>query len=803
MTARGVITLCVLGGALALGPIGLAHAQNQDDAVRTLLAAGASPRNPGDAWDCADGQEVLRRIGEARSRAWLGLAIPSVSRVSVLADTQPVLDDALMVLYVAGHAERLIEGWLDGGAGAPGDEAMLDRLAIVYEGELPLLRARACVSAAQALRADDGRAADLLCASALAILRDGDADDGVARVLTGHALRVSGDANGAIRAYRDALGAVDVTDGTWETHLLYGETLAGLALATEDAAEAGDVPERLLATLGASEAHRRDEVRVMLLDARFGLALRRGGDAADASGAHAEAYARAIASGDIRMRRLLRPSMAGIGAILGGARARAEAPATVLLAMYEHDPARTDAPELLLAAYERAEDGWPDEPDVWEDVARTFGRVAIADGMEALYGIEEKGFGGRGLASRGVGALLDVLERRERHSGDALDISMLDGALGIGAMGEEDLRRFERALRDRIRAHAEGPRSDWTAARRAMLGVLATRVDTDDPRRVFDDTRRVVERGDHLLERHDAMLIMTRLLRTRALEDALRADVARGVLALAPAPDDTFEDGVSRGLRPLSHLMAANAALVLGDGAVALTELDAGDAIVGEGAPPCWRSSHRLRAHAHVLLGDLAAATQSLRRALDLGEGPRALPGSVFTPDAARADALTRAFLADLGEPDHRLVIEARYARVRASLAGDSVYAGRTRDAALLVAAGEAEAALGVLDGLERETPVSSIVRAEALLALGDDASAFSALRSVVAALEDAADTRGTRPYWHAWTRMLEILERQNSDGSRTEEIVRTVRRLRALAGWGAHADCTERIDALAERVGG
>ena len=94
----------------------------------------------------------------------------------------------------------------------------------------------------------------------------------------------------------------------------------------------------------------------------------------------------------------------------------------------------------------------------------------------------------------------------------------------------------------------------------------------------------------------------------------------------------------------------------------------------------------------------------------------------------------------------------------------------------------------------------ASLLGAEAMLRLGDDAGAFAALRGVVA--RTPAEDRSARSYWHASMRMLEILVRQNADGSRREAIAREVRRLRLQPSWGTHTDLSERIERIGLRVG-
>lgn len=92
-----------------------------------------------------------------------------------------------------------------------------------------------------------------------------------------------------------------------------------------------------------------------------------------------------------------------------------------------------------------------------------------------------------------------------------------------------------------------------------------------------------------------------------------------------------------------------------------------------------------------------------------------------------------------------------------------------------------------------------SIIGAEAALRTGNDAEAFGTFRTIVAST--APEDRSGRAYWHASMRMLEILSRQNADGSRTPAIAREIRRLRLQPSWRAHPDICQRIDAIASVV--
>ncbi len=92
-----------------------------------------------------------------------------------------------------------------------------------------------------------------------------------------------------------------------------------------------------------------------------------------------------------------------------------------------------------------------------------------------------------------------------------------------------------------------------------------------------------------------------------------------------------------------------------------------------------------------------------------------------------------------------------------------------------------------------------SIIGAEAAMRSDDDAKAFGTYRDLVATTP--VEDRGTRAYWHASMRMLEILARQNADGSRTPAIAREIRRLKLQPSWGAHEDIRARIERLTSEL--
>jgi len=93
----------------------------------------------------------------------------------------------------------------------------------------------------------------------------------------------------------------------------------------------------------------------------------------------------------------------------------------------------------------------------------------------------------------------------------------------------------------------------------------------------------------------------------------------------------------------------------------------------------------------------------------------------------------------------------------------------------------------------------AAIIDAEAALRMSDDESAFAILRGLVQ--RTPVEDRGSRAYWHASMRMLEILARQNSDGTRTQAIAREIRRLKLQPSWGAHDDIAAAISSVASTL--
>lgn len=118
---------------------------------------------------------------------------------------------------------------------------------------------------------------------------------------------------------------------------------------------------------------------------------------------------------------------------------------------------------------------------------------------------------------------------------------------------------------------------------------------------------------------------------------------------------------------------------------------------------------------------------------------------------------------------------------------------------ALLLSGSSAEAAV-MFENLSRARPDVPEYRrgsAEAHLAGGDDQQAFARFREIVASV----DNESSADLWFAWTRMLEILARNNDDGRRTAEIRREIARLRTLQSALERPECLARLRAIEDAL--
>lgn len=282
------------------------------------------------------------------------------------------------------------------------------------------------------------------------------------------------------------------------------------------------------------------------------------------------------------------------------------------------------------------------------------------------------------------------------------------------------------------------------------------------------------------------------------------AEAARSFIeAVIRTPEGQADDSMQQALRSTTAF-AAEALLLLNrpnDGWGLISSLP--------GATPTQESNARVaRAAVHVLaeLGGMGEARQWMDRLCDISPewarwtlaemSDRAwnqIEGDVLGFPADHTIDPSR----DAAVPVLRLVEDMAHCR---SLAESDMY--KKRLAWALVLSGDGDQAATLFDSMMQSGGRQiDLLRGlgEAKLASGDDAGAFTAFREVATLLE--AQPHKDRNYWHAWTRMLQILARQNADGSRSDTIMREARRLKALGDDATARSYLQRIDQLATAV--
>lgn len=133
----------------------------------------------------------------------------------------------------------------------------------------------------------------------------------------------------------------------------------------------------------------------------------------------------------------------------------------------------------------------------------------------------------------------------------------------------------------------------------------------------------------------------------------------------------------------------------------------------------------------------------------------------------------------------------------------DQAIMHRARLAWSLLLGGNAAEAASVFQAAHAADPASAGLRrglGESLLGLGDEAGAFTAFSAVAQAFEARQDF--SRDYWHAWTRMLEILSRRPRSPDEDARLRREIARLRSLDAALQQPDCMVRIKAVESAIG-
>ncbi|HVZ94749.1 MAG TPA: hypothetical protein VG797_09585 [Phycisphaerales bacterium] len=325
------------------------------------------------------------------------------------------------------------------------------------------------------------------------------------------------------------------------------------------------------------------------------------------------------------------------------------------------------------------------------------------------------------------------------------------------------------------------------------------------------------------------------LIHSPSLSALARLDLARGWMQLAsmyPGHEEAFTDQELDGTQAMKNARSQ-----------AWTAWRAAEQAPPDEAPALLRKAAALEASAFLQLSDPKQAWERLAAIpsfdlsaeenndlLAVGARTLAVRGDVdharewvsrletLSPESARAamamisrDAwfkitpLVAGFAADTN-PDRVPPEPVAVLRFATNWEGWSTDAERReqdrRLAWALVLTGDADNAAKMFHKLiDDSAPTPDLLRglAEADLRAGRDEPAFAGLKRLAADLEAKRDF--SRDYWHAWTRMIEILNRQNADGSRTPIIRREIARLEMLPTAKHQADCIQRFQRIKEKL--
>ena len=183
----------------------------------------------------------------------------------------------------------------------------------------------------------------------------------------------------------------------------------------------------------------------------------------------------------------------------------------------------------------------------------------------------------------------------------------------------------------------------------------------------------------------------------------------------------------------------------------------------------------------------------AIRRSIAL-LGPAALPSlqSLISERAHHAPPQAQLFFDDTTEPTQPLE------RLRILLTeASSLAAAQDHPASPTLHADLARLCLSVADPQGALGPATMArapsLRAEALYQLGDTQPAFNEFRQIAQQAPVDADQ-----WWHAWTRMLQILDAINADNTRTQQLKLELARLQARPAFDGDSESGRRIAALA-----
>lgn len=412
------------------------------------------------------------------------------------------------------------------------------------------------------------------------------------------------------------------------------------------------------------------------------------------------------------------------------------------------------------------------------------------------------GAGERGEAVRAATGFADKFSSDPR-AGEALAEAAAYARAEFRA-GPDDSRLavFEAALVRTDEAEQPVPdRDEWRLEMaRLVMARLATAELVTHGSRADAALGRIVaaERIDGAARERIAMWrdVLRRLRATAAEDASLDPAALRAAALLGEAVAAPFEGWKRAGFEMASlgdvvKVAAAESRAATGDAKGALSLIEGLAAHNAEAAA--------VAAEAHIALGEGDAARGLLARLASGADGP--IARGVLAPLAARAwrdiEPRTREFIAGgdpVAGPDPLV-----FALLTENAAGDMVARDRLAWALLLSgrAGDSAELFERILDGRRRSDLLRGL--GEARLASGDSEHAFAAFREIAAGLETVQSYN--RDYWHAWTRMIEILGTRPEAKERAASIRREITRLRAMPSAKEHGACIGRIEAVEKQL--
>lgn len=278
------------------------------------------------------------------------------------------------------------------------------------------------------------------------------------------------------------------------------------------------------------------------------------------------------------------------------------------------------------------------------------------------------------------------------------------------------------------------------------------------------------------------------------------ASGARPLIAAALRTKDGSEDQSLRQAQRATTALAAEALLATDQPEEALATVQS----LSDATPAMETNPRMARVAAHALtrMGGMSEAKAWLERLCDLSpDWARWTLAEMSDRAWNQIEPMVLGFPADdtidtareSAIPVLRLVEEQAHCK---TMEESDTY--KRRLAWALVVSGDGDEAVLIFEDLiARHGRQVDLLRGmgEAKLSLGKDAQAFPVFREIAGSQEEGG--KHDRNYWHAWTRMIQILARQNTDGSRTDTIVRETNRLRTLDNAATNGEYLSKIQSI------